>query len=87
MLAECKKERTIPQGRHRLFNNHGQRLLERWKRYFDNLLNCNGPEEMLTFNTINDNKIECPAPTLEEIEMQIKMLRNNKTTGEDGIQA
>jgi len=55
------------------------------KRYFDDLLNCNEPEEMLTFNIIIKNNNKCPEPTLEKIEIQIKMLKNNKSPGEDGI--
>lgn len=62
-------------------------LLVRWKRYFDDLLNCNEPEELLTFNLTNQNNIECPEPTLEEIVIQIKTLKNNKSPGEDGIEA
>jgi hypothetical protein len=62
-------------------------LIERWKRYFDDLLNCNEPEELLTFSLNNENNNECPEPTLEEIEIQLKTLKNNKSLGEDGIQA
>jgi hypothetical protein len=54
-------------------------LIERWKSYFEDLLNCNEPEEMLTFSIINENNNECPEPTLEEIEIQIKTLKNNKS--------
>jgi len=62
-------------------------LIERWKSYFDDLLNCNEPEELLTFNLTNENHIGCLEPTLEEIEMQIKTLKHNKSPGQDGIQA
>lgn len=61
-------------------------LLERWKRHFDDLLNCNEPEGMLTFNKINENNNESLESTLKLIEMQVKMLKNNKSPGKDGIQ-
>ncbi|KAL4092204.1 hypothetical protein QTP88_026743 [Uroleucon formosanum] len=62
-------------------------LIERWKRYLDDLLNCNEPEKMLTFSLTNENNNGCPEPTLEEIKIQLKTLKNNKFPGEDGIQA
>lgn len=49
-------------------------LLEKWKRYFDDLFNCNEPEDTLNLNIINGNN-KYPEPTLEEIEIQIKILK------------
>jgi len=39
------------------------------------------------FDRGNMNNQECPEPTLEEIDLQIKFLKNNKSPGEDGFQA
>jgi len=42
-------------------------LIRRWKIYFDDLLNCNEPEELLAFSITNENNNECPESTLEKI--------------------
>jgi len=39
------------------------------------------------FDLRNINNQECLEPTLEEIDLQIKNLKNNKSPGEDGFQA
>jgi hypothetical protein len=39
------------------------------------------------FDLGNINNQECPEPTLEEIDLQIKNLKNNKSPDEDGFQA
>jgi len=39
------------------------------------------------FDLENINNQECPEPTLEEIDLQIKNLKNNKSLGEDGFQS
>jgi len=81
-----KKERFLKDNMGSLITMD-EALIARWKSYFEDLLNCNDPEEMLTFSINNENNNECPEPTLEEIEIQIKTLKNNKSSGEDGIQA
>jgi len=69
-----KKERFLKDNVGSLITTD-EALLERWKTYFVDLLNCNEPEEMLTFNITNENNKECPESTLEEIEIQINIIR------------
>jgi len=41
-------------------------VLEKWKRYFDCLRNCDESEKVLIFNLEIENNIECLKPTLEK---------------------
>jgi len=40
---------------------------EKWRNYFDRLLNCEEPTEKFPFNIENLNTQECPHPKLEKI--------------------
>jgi hypothetical protein len=62
-------------------------IAKEWEKYFEELLNCEEPNELFMFDLGNINNQECPEPTLEEIDLQIKNLKNNKSPGEDGFQA
>jgi len=62
-------------------------IAKEWEKYFEELLNCEEPDELFMFGLGNINNQECPEPTLEEIDLKIKNLKNNKAPGEDGFQA
>jgi len=62
-------------------------IVKKWEKYFEKLLNCEEPKELFTFDLEDINDQEYLEPTLEEIELQIKNLKNNKSSGEDGFQA
>jgi len=62
-------------------------IAKEWEKYFNELLNCEEPNELFTFDLGNIKDQECLEPTLEEIDLQIKNLKNNKAPGEDGLQA
>jgi len=51
------------------------------------LLNCEEPDELFAFDLGNINDQVCLEPTLEEIDLPIKNLKNNKAPGKDGLQA
>jgi hypothetical protein len=38
-------------------------IAEKWRKYFDKLLNCEKPTEKFPFNIENINTQECPYPT------------------------
>jgi len=62
-------------------------ILDKWKDYFENLLNCDEPIDSFTWTDVEPNESEYLPPSRIEIAEQIKMLKNHKTLGEDGIQA
>jgi len=62
-------------------------MVKEWEKYFEKLLNCEEPKELFTFDLEGINDQEYLELTLEEIELQIKNLKNNKSSGEDGFQA
>uniref|UniRef100_A0A8D8RW96 Craniofacial development protein 2 n=1 Tax=Cacopsylla melanoneura TaxID=428564 RepID=A0A8D8RW96_9HEMI len=65
-----------------------EEVLETWKTYFKDLLNCNNEisseESQIIFQNVQP---EVQSPSLEEVENAIKILKNNKAPGEDGITA
>lgn len=68
-----------------------EELAKKWARYFEKLLNCEEPNETFNFNFNFNQEIQesqnCKEPALEEIKLQINMLKNNKSPGEDDIQS
>ncbi|VVC33730.1 Hypothetical protein CINCED_3A022291 [Cinara cedri] len=62
-------------------------IFDKWKDYFENLLNCDEPINSFTWTEVEPNEIEYLPPDRIEITEQIKRLKNHKTPGEDGIQA
>lgn len=54
---------------------------------FDELLNCDEPDEVFSFDLESWNKQDCPEPMLEEIKLQVKWLKNHKSPGENEVQA
>ncbi|KAL4084248.1 hypothetical protein QTP88_028073 [Uroleucon formosanum] len=63
-----------------------QDIEKKWTEYFKDLLNCDEPAETFLWTQIAYNEDNCPPPTRQEIEWQIKRLKNNKSSGSDGIQ-
>lgn len=45
-------------------------ITKEWEKYFEELLNCEKPDELFMFDLRNINNQECPEPTLEEIGLQ-----------------
>jgi len=62
-------------------------IAEKWRRYFDKLLNCEESTEKFPFNVESINTYECPYPILEEIKVQVHRLKNYKSLVEDCVQA
>ncbi|CAI6355867.1 unnamed protein product [Macrosiphum euphorbiae] len=58
-----------------------EELAKKWASYFEKLLNCEEPNETFNFNFNQEIKEsqDCEEPTLEEIKLQINMLKNNKS--------
>jgi len=50
-------------------------------------LNCEEPNETFYFNQEIQESQDCEKPTLGEIKLQINLLKNNKSPGEDDIQS
>ncbi|KAL4084268.1 hypothetical protein QTP88_028093 [Uroleucon formosanum] len=63
-----------------------QDIEKKWTEYFKDLLNCDEPAETFLWTQIAYNEDNCPPPTRQEIEWQIKRLKNNKSSKSDGIQ-
>ncbi|KAL4082894.1 hypothetical protein QTP88_029548 [Uroleucon formosanum] len=63
-----------------------QDIEKKWTEYFKDLLNCDEPAETFLWTQIAYNEDNCPPSTRQEIEWQIKRLKNNKSSGLDGIQ-
>ena len=68
-------------------------MLARWNEYFNDLLNKNNSQEHTAADSVSIQFIGGPIvdkidpPTLEELEIAIKKLKNNKALGADGITA
>jgi len=62
------------------------KIIEKWREYFDQLLNCEDPPETFTWISSDPNDSECPPPSRIEVVNQLNRLKNNKTPVEDGIQ-
>ncbi|KAL4084333.1 hypothetical protein QTP88_028157 [Uroleucon formosanum] len=63
-----------------------EEMLEKWRQYFGQLLNCENSEETFVWTIEETNDCECLPPTSNEIKQQILRLKNQKSPGEDGIQ-
>jgi hypothetical protein len=61
-------------------------ILDKWKDYFENLLNCDEPIDTFNWTDVKPNESEYLPPSRIEIAEQIKRLKNHKTSSEDGIQ-
>ena len=62
-------------------------VVERWKQYFEELLNRQEPIEPLAAVDYLTAEEYVPEPSMEEVNQAIKSLKNNKAPGEDGINA
>lgn len=65
-----------------------EEIIDRWKEYFQELLNNNDNEEEEQENKdtqYNGPHLNIPPPTREEVEQQVKKLQNHKSPGEDEI--
>jgi len=81
-----KKERFLRDNDGSLITTSGE-LAKKRARYFEKSLNCEKPNETFNFNQETQESQDCEEPTLEEIKLQINMLKNNKSPGEDDIQS
>lgn len=81
-----KQEKFLRNGDGTLITDQND-ILDKWKDYFENLLNCDEPINSFTWTDVDPNEIEYLPPDRFEIAEQIKRLKNHKTPGEDGIQA
>ncbi|KAI5714830.1 hypothetical protein M8J77_006182 [Diaphorina citri] len=63
-----------------------KKALEIWRKYFKELLNTEGTAESNNESEIIiENEEEAEEPTLEEIRAAVKILKNGKAAGKDGI--
>jgi hypothetical protein len=71
-----------------------QGIKQRWKEYFQELLNgradmendiINGGNDLI--NDDNEDTASSEVPTFEEIKISLKALRNNKAPGDDNMPA
>ena len=66
-------------------------MLRLWRKYFSTLLQGdNGTNTAcrdVVPNPINDNGVEIPPPSHEEVKVAIMRLKNNKAAGSDGLPA
>jgi len=60
-------------------------ILEKWRQYFGQLLNCENPEKTFEWTLVESNDCECLPPNSNEIKQQIKKLKNQKSPEEVGI--
>lgn len=44
-------------------------IAKEWEKYFHELLNCEEPNKLFTFDLRNINDQECLEPTIEEIDL------------------
>lgn len=61
-------------------------VVKRWKEHFEQLLNRpEPPSQLLDDEPIFGPEMEVPEPTIEEVTVAIKFLKNNKSPGSDNI--
>ena len=63
------------------------KVIERWKTYFEDLLNRPEPDNPAEQATFYGPELEIEAPTRMDVKNAIKRLRNNKSPGIDNIPA
>jgi len=63
-----------------------EKIMEKWAEYFEKLLNCEVPVDTFTYGHNEPNDDHCPPSSKEEIEQQIKRLKNHKSPGKDDLQ-
>jgi len=63
-----------------------EKIMEKWAEYFEKLLICEVPVDTFTYGNNESNNDPCPLPSKEEIEQQIKRLKNHKSPWEDDLQ-
>ncbi|XP_025421560.1 uncharacterized protein LOC112691510 [Sipha flava] len=51
-----------------------EEILEKWRQYFGQILNCENPEETFEFPLVETNDCECLPPTRNEIKQQEERL-------------
>jgi Reverse transcriptase (RNA-dependent DNA polymerase) len=64
-------------------------VLDRWKQYFDELLNADFDGSLYASARLynKDDRKEVPPPTIDEVELAISRLKNNKSPGADELPA
>jgi exonuclease III/ribosomal protein S28E/S33 len=64
-------------------------VLDRWKQNFEDLLNGNFTESQYAPARLyeNDDRKEVPMPSIEEVELAVNRLKNNKSPGADELPA
>ncbi|XP_029344207.1 uncharacterized protein LOC115033855 [Acyrthosiphon pisum] len=55
-----------------------EEIANKWTNYFKQLLNCNTPDSLFHFENMETNNTICLAPSKEEIQEQIRNLKNHK---------
>jgi ribosomal protein L4 len=57
---------------------------EKWKEYFDKLLNTKEPRELIKKGNKEIGEVEVEELTIEDVKKAIRNLKNNKVPGTDG---
>ena len=58
---------------------------ERWKLYFDKLLDTEEPKELIKIGNRETNEVEAEELTIEDVKKAMRSLKNNKAAGTNGI--
>lgn len=69
-----KRERFLKNNNGSLITTN-EELAEKWENYFDNLLNCEEPNEVFSLNLQTREGQDCLESFLEEIRSQINTLK------------
>jgi len=62
-----------------------EEIANKWENYLNQLLNCDTPVRLFHLENTETNNTICLALSKEEIQEQIRNLKNHKVPGEDGI--
>ena len=60
-------------------------IAEKWKEYFDKLLNTEEPKEIIKIGNRENNEVEVKELPIEDVKKAMRNLKNNKAARTDGI--
>ncbi|KAL4125994.1 hypothetical protein QTP88_010226 [Uroleucon formosanum] len=84
-MFKIKQEKFLKKDDGSLMTNQEEIMVKRGE-YFEKLLNCEAPVDTFAYGHNKPYDDPCLPPSKEEIEQQIKRLKNHKSPGEDDLQ-